>query len=1071
MSAHKAAGKFVSISSLMLHPVSLLMLFSVSLLILSSNTVFSAETVGDLLDKIAQDSKRVKLQKGKSRLPKYKQMRGKSKSVNLNKVKPPSNSRLYYDEGTDEAELEKVIDEGIQQLYQLSQRFKESPRRGELWLRLADLYGDKARLIEFKIQNEFDEQASAYNKGSRKRRPRLDLSPSRQYNKKAVQLYEWFVRDFPRDEKVPQALFYLGYNHFELGNIKKGTQYYKQLSSRYSKSDYVAESNFALGEYYFENENWKSALKYYEKIRSNKRSRLYSFSTYKIAWCNYKMGQVKKGLSHLEEVILEGRKSKSSDDGSMRGLSRIRLATEAVKDIVVFYAEAKPAKEAKKYFSRVLGDNVGRKMLERLAYYYADLGDRPSARVTFGELISENPTEPKAYDYQYQIVQLYASGGSPKTFRDELFQWIETYGPGSVWSRANSRNDQLIEKANELIETALRNHILQIHKQAQDSRAPYSQQQAKKGYELYFRHFSDRPNVDEMHFFFGELLYDMGQNDSAQYDSASEQYLWVAGHAPKSKYYEKSVLNALLALEKKLPSAEEIKKIVGQRVEPIEFPQSIKDFDKMAQQYFKAFPKGEEKTAIKYRLGSLYYYFNQFDKALPLFADIIEEDSRSKYAEYSANLTLDIYNLKKDYQGLNQAAQKILSVPGLQKTDVAAQVKDIKERTSFAQALELEKQKDFSAAGMAFAQFAEDNQRSDLTTPARFNAAVNFERSGQLSQAIDMYALVLASRGKKHESLRQKSRRFSAYLYQRTGQYELAANHFEKYYQEYSKNPDALDMLFYAAVIQDGLNDYDSALKNYEIYTKKASNQNSHEALFSMAQIWQRRKNFTKAINFLERYMNSGTTNKRQVVQAAFLLSEMYAEKGKSKQAGEWRKKTVDVQKKLSSRKNPVGASFAAQAKLMDVKLVFDRLRRIEIPADPRKQPKVVDEKLNLINQIKEGIKEIIAYDGGDQIVAGLALQGQAYQHMASAIYNSPAPKGLSGKDLKIYRDGIEEYSRKFQDQAIDSYKAALARSQELQAYNDWGLIAYRELANMKVKGYWAFEMDVEESQNMDHSL
>ena len=150
----------------------------------------------------------------------------------------------------------------INQAYKLTQQFKNSKRRGELWLRLAELYVEKSRLIEYRIQTAHDEALRKFQSGESKQRPKLDLGASQDYNKRAIQLYEWFLRDFPKDQKVDQALFFLGYNYFELTNEAKGKSYYEQLTQQFPDSPYVDESNFALGEFYFEKEKWKDALSY-----------------------------------------------------------------------------------------------------------------------------------------------------------------------------------------------------------------------------------------------------------------------------------------------------------------------------------------------------------------------------------------------------------------------------------------------------------------------------------------------------------------------------------------------------------------------------------------------------------------------------------------------------------------------------------------------------------------------------------------------------------------------------------------------------------------------------------------
>ena len=92
-------------------------------------------TVGDLLKKI---EKQAEIKKTRRALPKFKKVtRERPPQVNLRAVKPPSTSKLYFSEDSNEAELAKVTDAGINQLYKLTQRFKSSSKRGELWLRLA----------------------------------------------------------------------------------------------------------------------------------------------------------------------------------------------------------------------------------------------------------------------------------------------------------------------------------------------------------------------------------------------------------------------------------------------------------------------------------------------------------------------------------------------------------------------------------------------------------------------------------------------------------------------------------------------------------------------------------------------------------------------------------------------------------------------------------------------------------------------------------------------------------------------------------------------------------------------
>lgn len=1004
-------------------------------------------TVGDLLKRIEANTKKVQFSKTQSALPKVKKTAPPTPMAheNLLKIKPPSRSSLYYEEGTNEAALEKITDQGINQLYKLSQQFKTSKRRGELWLRLAELYVEKARLIEYRLQQVYDAKLHEFQTGKTKKKPSLDLHASQDYNRKAVQLYEWFLRDFPKDPKIDQALFFLGYNYFELEQAEKGKDFYKRLTNEFPRSSYVEESNFALAEYYFDREKWSDALKYYEAVANNKRARLYSFALYKLAWCQYKTGKVKEALLSLEKVIRAGRVAKGSQDSSASGVGRIRLATEAQKDLVVFYAESGTAANAKAYFEEIAGGKATFGLLEKLAYYYTDTGNREGARYIFRELIQERPNAPKAYDYQYQIVSMYTSTDKGEVFKAELYNWIQNYSPDSEWARANAKDKDLIAKAHQLIETTLRNHVLQMHQTAQNSRVPQAQKNAKAGYELYFQTFKEGAHLDEMHFFYGELLFDMGE-----YDLAASHYALVAENFPKSKYYEKAVLNTVLAREKALPKEEELKKNVGDRVEAIAFNQNIKGFETAAIRYVKTFPKGENVPAIKYKLGALYYYHNQFDKALESFNDIIKQYPKSQYAQYSANLTLDIFNLRKDYGGLEKAGKEILNNPDLANSSVGAEVKGVLRRAEFKKAQDLEAQKDYAGAAASYEEFVKKNPSSELGFSAAYNAAVNYERAGDLGKAISMYGVVIADKSNKNDKLKKDSSRFIAALYERTGQYQRAAEAFENYAAKNAKDKEATAMWYNAAVIRDGMNSYTAALNDYVKYTDKARYTEKFEAIFLQAKLWERRGNITRAQDLYKQYYDARPKNASQLIEAAYMVATIHAKKNHKSDAEDWFKKVIYQQKHLSTAENPVGASYAAEAKYMFVAKTFDDLRAIHIPANPAKQARAVQEKLAMLNKLKEQLKEVIRYDDAYQVVNSLALIGQAYQHMAASIYNVPLPKGLDAEGMKQYKAGVDKVAQPFTDEAIKNYEAAIEKGFKLEGYNEGLKSAERELGRLK---------------------
>ncbi|UOE99709.1 tetratricopeptide repeat protein [Bdellovibrio reynosensis] len=1016
--------------------------------------VVKKKTVGELLSQANDSSRggRFQMSKTDTSLPSSSLgFRGESKSVNLDAVKPPRSSEIMQKESSgDRAEYERVLDQQIRELYKLTQKFKTSPNRGELWLRLAELYVEKAGLIDSRKQDEYDAKLRAFQSGKTKVKPKLEIAEAREYNKKAVQLYEWFQRDFPRDEKNSQALFFLGYNYFELGEVDKGARFYEELVRGYPNSAFVGEAHFALAEYYFENEKWGQAYKEYSHLIKQKSHRLHTFALYKGAWCLFRLGKVQQGMNYLEYIIKTGKADTGEQLAGRKTVNRNRLESEALRDIVVFYAEGGDPAKAPTYFKDLVGNSY-LSYLERLAYQYSDRGNKDSSRDVFKYLIAQNPTSAKSFEYQYQIVQNYYYAKNTARFKAELYSWVKDFDSQSAWYAANKNNKELIENSVKLRETTLRNYVLQQHQTAQNSRAPFSQSQANEGYQLYLREFGDSANAGDMRFYYGELLYDMGK-----YDEASIQYKWVVDNAPQSKFYSKAAQNLILSVERSIPSDQEMQKRVGTSLDPVPLEPKVERFIKAGQWYIEKFPNTEKAAEIKFRIGRLYYQSNHFDPATTQFRNIVQQHPTTKYAEYSANLLLDIYNLRKDYAGLEKAGSELLAVPSIASSKAGEDIRGVLEKASFKRGQDLEVAKNYGESAQVFEGFAKQNPKSNLAVIALFNAGVNYERAGKNASAINAYQGVINSKDPAADKLKSKARRLLAKQYQDSAQFEEAARLYKQAADENPKDPLAANMIFNAAVLYEALGKSDDAIRAYTEFTKvNKKHSDNIEAVFSMAQIHRKAGQNGAAIARYTEYVEGGGRDAEKVVESAYWVSDLSRRQKAITKSDEWRGKTLAIQKRFAPNKKGPGASFAAKVKFAQAMETFKEMKAINFPADPKKQKAAVDKKTALLNQLTTELADIIKYDSAEEIVSSLSLLGEAYQNMAQAILNAPLPAGLNAEETKQYKAGVEKFAEAPKAKAFDSFKLAVERGLELEIYNDGFKTAYEYMHRQDPKSYY----------------
>lgn len=1012
------------------------------------------QTVGELLSQASDRSRgggQIQMSKTDTSLPSSNLgFKGEVKAVNLDSVKPPRSSEFMQRESNgQQAQYERVLDQQIRELYKLTQKFKTSPNRGELWLRLAELYVEKAGLIDSRKQDEYDAKLRAFQTGQSKVKPKLDIAEAREYNRKAVKLYEWFQRDFPRDEKMSQALFFLGYNYFELGDLKKGAMYYERLTRGYPNSPFVGEAHFALAEYYFENEKWSQAYKEYSYLLKEKKHRLHTFALYKGAWCLFRLGKSQQALSYLEHIIRAGKADSGQSVAGQRNINRNRLEGEALRDIVVFYAEGGDASKAPSYFRNLIGGDIN-PYLERLAYQYSGRGDKESSREIFKVLIAQNPTSPKAFEFQYQIVQNFYYAKNTQRFKTELYSWIKDYNASSTWYGANKNNKELIENSYKLRETTLRNYVLQQHQTAQNSRAPNAQANANDGYLLYLKEFPDSATVADMHFYYGELLYDM-----TKYDEASTQYKWVVDNAPQNKFYSKSAQNLILAVERSVPTDQEMQKRVGSSLDPVPLEPRVERFIKAGTWYVEKFPNSEKTVEIKFRIGRLYYQSNHFDEATKIFKEIVQKSPNTKYAEYSANLLLDIYNLKKDYVGLEKTGAELLAVPSIASSKAGSDIRGVLEKSSFKRGQDLEVAKKYGESAQVFEAFAKQNPKSSLATTALFNAGVNYERAGMNLQAIGAYQEVMNSKEPAAASLKVKTGRLLAKQYQDSARFEEAARLFRQAAQENPSDPLAPNMIFNAAVLYEALGRSEDAIRSYNDFMKvnKKKSENT-EVLYNIAQIHRKAGQNAAAVGRYMEYVESGGRNQEKVVESAYWVYELSKKQRAITRSKEWGQKVLSIQRRFAPNKKGVGASYAAKVRFQEALEVFNEMRSVTFPKDPAKQKAAADKKVALLTKLTGELADVIKYDSAEEIVSSLAVLAQANVNMAQAILNAPLPPGLNEEETKQYKAGVEKFAEPFNTKVRESYKLAADRGLELEVYNDAFREAYTYMSQVDPKTY-----------------
>ncbi len=1015
-----------------------------------------AKTLGSVIKNI---------EKSKANLPKTRDAsKAPQANVNLKLVRPTKTNTNLFKAGTNEAEYEKLLNQQIDQLYGLSKKTRSKSMQGDVWLRLAKAYTEKSALVERRVNEEFDKKINDYFAKKISSKPVLNMSPAQDYNKKAVELYRWYLRDNPNSPNSDQVLFFLGYNTMSLGDSSASVKYYEALSKRFPNSEFVTEANLSLADFYFEEgaKNFVQSKVYLEKAESyyqkiiKSRSRLSSIATYKLAWVNLKLNKSDQALAYITRVIRDG---KFTDQ---RRVSSDRLAKEAQKELPMFYAQVKDYKKAVSYFKAALPKEDVAKSIEQLALLYADSGNRDGAGYLFDYLSKTGDLSVgKVFDFQYKKVQLAESKGGIINSRVELLDLIEGFGPKTKWAEKAKKEDAYEEPYRKM-EGLSKNYALTAHKTSRLKPDDLtSLRRADEAYKIYLENFVKEDKDAEIRFFHAELLY-----EAKQFAKAADMYIEVS-KIQNSKYAEKSKLNSLLAIEKALPNVDDIRKKVGDSTEVYPLEDSEKKFIMLTQDYL-ANPKNKEsRVEVLYKMASIMYSHNYLTDAEKHFKEVIQQFPKTKYSEYSANLILDIYNLRKDYKGLERVGLELIQNKLVDNEKTMAEVKNVIEKSAFKSAEEAEKSNRPLDAAKSYLDFYKKYPKSPLAPLALYNSAINFEKADRKVLAVETYDRYRVEANPKEKEY-NKTYLFSGILKESLGDLSGSVKDYESYIKVTDPKEIETSLYYNIAVIYEGLKNFDKVKEYFSLYSLKAKPEEAKNILFRIANYADELGLVNEAIAYYKKFITIVGISSDLKIEAVGRLALLSRQVGAVSQSANYLNESVKLQVQLKSKKN---AKYAAEAMFLKTDKIYNELKDTNIGTNPATQQAQVQKKIKLVEDLRKSTEAVIAYDSPEWIVAALTRMGQGYQHLAFTLVSAPVPKELNKEEAEEYKTKIGEIASPFKTNAVQAYQNAIDRAESLSGFGPYYQIARAELFNVSPTSSYLADDEYFAILNYDNNL
>jgi len=880
--------------------------------------------------------------------------------------------------------------------------------RDNVLLQLGQLYIEKYMELSYRESQVYNQLYLDYEKNKAEGKktgdaPRLDNSRSSFYLKEAVKIFYQLEKEYPKHPRIDEVIFFIGFVEMEGKRNDKGLRYLERVIKEFPQSSKYEDAAVYLADYFFDKNNFKLAKDYYLKL-VKRDSNMKDYARYKLAWVELNTGGPSKALAEMKSLITS--LGSSSDKG------KFSLREQALKDLVVFYADSGELGDAVEFFSKAQGKTKALENLKVLAEAFRSKAQDEAAIQAYNRLIKEFGDAPEAPKWYLGIYECETRLGKSKGGVNKLLELVEKFNEESDWAKsfpeekANERREGL-----EMIASEAEKAAFFHHQAGQRSSDKGHYEAAIKLYSGLLEYFPKIPSRKKIIFFRGEALY-----AQSRWLEAADSYMMAAQIPPKDKLSEESVYNAILSVDHLTQKNKKITKYSKEEaktldVTPKDLTEPEKKFIEIAHFYVKEYPQGPHSGDVIFREGIIYYQKNQFDKADEVFQRLVKEKPNHKTAPTAAHLVLDMYNIRKDYSGLTKQAQVFFEKSGLGDSKFKSEMKQIMGEVDFKQIEAIEKENKWSEAGDAYFRFYQNNSKSNLAEKALYNAFVSYEKADNKEKTNEMARVFIGKFPKSEYSAKVILN--LAKSSERSFDFEQSQRFYLLYADRFPKEKEARKALYNAAVFSELLEKNKEALGLYDRYLKEGgiSSEERKAILISQSKLYRKAGDWER-VKGIYRTLAKEAKNEDEKLKVLAELARIYEKAGKTPEkqliAKEMRSQ-LDNKKKGTQG---LASFYAAEIDFDQIKTEREKYQKIKLRFPPETFVALLKKKQKALVKLAANYDNIVEFGVPEWGVAALYEKGEAYQELASAFREVKIPKKFKPEEkteIEAGLKGIEE--------------------------------------------------------------
>ncbi len=757
----------------------------------------------------------------------------------------------------------------IETTKKLIDRSRQRPYLPELYLRLAELYIEKSRIVYLLRKSQQTDNKSALNQVE-----------SNSLKKQAIEIYQRILDHFPEFADRDKVYFFMAHEYGELGQLEDMVNQYLKLIANHQASVYVPEAYLLLGDYFFSKQNLPKAQTNYQAVLNYPDSSASIIARYKLGWCYINTADYKTALNLFEEAVTTSRGDKEVDIDTYR---HVNVRLESLIDMAFCYPEVykknSTPEKAMVYFRKYAWSRQSyTTVLEKLAgRYFVKKKWQPA--VALYRQLAELRFDPELLiEYAGNIYDCVQAMGTYKDIDQDVKLIVKALEQQKY--SIHVADDQKAKHFKDF-ELYARDVITHLHDKARKKKSQGDFEQAVAAYKLYLEFFKQSPVKTDMQANYAEALF-----ASRQYLEAGKQYEKLAHIDDRESTRDEDQLYSAV----------------------ISYYQAIKNKDKLnyyelawargglrtaGKQYVAAFPKSSKAADVRFNVAWIAYDAGKLDEAITEFSQFIESYPNGRATQAAIHLILDAYYQKEDFNGLAEFGGRIMR---------SNHIKDPKFKQEVARIVQGAESKIVSS--LTVAAVDDWNQgKSGLIELVNKGAS-----DGVSEQALS--ALIVTSKDKNdldtlftagNSLIAQfpKSAQFENTLNLlidtslKAHQYRLLADYLESFCRNLPRHPNAQEFLYQAGQIRQNLGQYRQATANYRQLLSRGPRDTAmrDEVIFAVAENAERDGQLKAAIQTLGE--NYKLLSKHTRIRAKARIADLYLQQGSAKQANRYRQETL----------------------------------------------------------------------------------------------------------------------------------------------------------------------------------